>query len=262
MKTNIRLIIILILTTSIIKGQDSDSSVNPRKIYSVNLQSGLNQIREKNLLPLVHKGFVTELSFETEKIKSSLRQFQFTFTYSRVKTSIEEMSKSGNIKLGLNYSFNFLVFQKTNFRYYLGPQASLCYSFMMFPNWDDSHGYWADYMSFGPNNIFSVSLRHECEWFAAINFSLLGLFSRPKEIRPFKMDDSSFGGIFKALNSNVEPGLMNRLFQINIRTEYRFPVFVNKREAITFNTNIIRISGINGQPVFQIINMLGLKIML
>jgi hypothetical protein len=262
MKTNILLITILILTTSMIKGQDSDSSSNHNKIYSVSIQSGLNQIKEMNLLPLVHKGFLTELSFETEKIKSSLRQFQFSLTYSRVKTCLEEMSKSGNIKFGLNYSYNFLVIQKNNLRYYLGPQTSLYYSFMLFPNWDDSHGYWADYISFGPNNIISVSLRHESEWFSSLNFSLFSLFSRPEEIRPFKMDDSSFGGIIKALNSNIEPGLMDKVFRINFKTEYRFPVFVTKREAITFNMNIVRISDNEGQPVFQIINMFGLKIML
>jgi hypothetical protein len=262
MKTNILLITILILTTSMIKGQDSDSSSNHNKIYSVSIQSGLNQIKEMNLLPLVHIGFLTELSFETEKIKSSLRQFQFSLTYSRVKTGLEEMSKSGNIKFGLNYSYNFLVFQKNNLRYYLGPQTSLCYSFMLFPNWDDSHGYWADYISFGPNNIISVSLRHESEWFSSLNFSLFSLFSRPEEIRPFKMDDSSFGGIIKALNSNIEPGLMDKVFQINFKTEYRFPVFVTKREAITFNMNIVRISDSDGQPVLQIINMFGIKIML
>jgi hypothetical protein len=262
MKTSILLIIILILTGTMIKGQDSDSLSNNHKIYSVNIQSGMNQIKEMNLLPLVHKGFLTELSFETEKIKNSLRQFQFSLTYSRVKTGLEEMSKSGNIKLGLNYSYNFLVFQKNNLRYYLGPQTSLCYSFMLFPNWDDSHGYWADYMSFGPNNIISVSHRHESEWFTSLNFSLFSLFSRPEEIRPFKMDDSSFSGILKALNSNLASGLPDKVFQMNFRIEYRFPVFVTKREAITFNMNIVRISDNDGQPVFQIINMFGIKIML
>ena len=35
-----------------------------------NLSFGaLNQIKEMNLLPLIHKGFLTELSFETEKQK-------------------------------------------------------------------------------------------------------------------------------------------------------------------------------------------------
>ncbi len=262
MKTKILLIVILILTGSPTEGQDSESSSNHHKTYSVNIQVGLNQIREMNLLPLVHKGLNTELSFETEKIKRGLRQFNFFLTYSRIKTRLEEMPKSGNLNLGVNYSYNFLIFQKNNFRYYSGPLASLSYSFMMFPNWDDSHGYWADYLSFGSSNFFSFSLRNESEWFTSLNFSLFSLFSRPEQIRPFKMDDSSFGGIFKALNSNIEPGLMDKVIQINFKTEYRFPVFVTKREAITFNMNIIRISGNDDQPIFQITNMFGIKIML
>lgn len=262
MKARIMLFIFLIVTSSLTEGQYPDSSSSHHKTYSANMKVGLNQIREMNLLPMVHKGFITELSFETEKINRRLRQFQFFFTYSRIKTSLEEMSKSGNINLGLNYSYNFLIFQNNNFRYYSGPQASLSYSFMMYPNWDDSHGYWADYLSLGSSNIFSFSLRHESEWFTSLNFSLFSLFSRPEEIRPFKMDDSSFGGILKALNSNIKPGLMNKVFQINFKTEYRFPVFVKKREAITFNMKIIRISANDEQPIFQIINMFGIKIML
>ncbi len=262
MKTNILLLFILILNGSQIKGQDPDSAFFLHKSNSFNIQFGMNQIKEMNLLPLVHKGFLTELSFETEKIKSSLRQFQFSLIYSRVKTGLEEISKSGNIKLALIYSYNFLIFQRNNLRYYSGPQTSLCYSFMLFPNFDDSHGYWADYLSFGLNNILSVSLRHQSEWFTSLNFTLFSLFSRPEEIRPFKMDDSSSGGILKALNSNIEPGLINKVFQLRFKTEYRFPVFVIKREAITFNMDIIHISGNDEQPVFQIINRFGIKIML
>jgi len=262
MRTTILFIFFLILTGGRIKGQAEDSSAIRQKIYSVGMQIGQNQIRELNLLPLVHKGMISEISFETEKIKSNLRQFQFFFSWSRVKTSLEEMSKSANISFGLNYSYNFLIFQNKNLRYYLGPLTSLCYSFMLYPNWDESHSYWANNLSFGTNNILYVALRHENEWFTSINFSLFNFFSRPEEIRPYKMDDYSPGGILKAFNSNIEPGLMNKVFQISFKTEYRFPVFVTKREAVTFNTDILRISGNNGHPIFQIINRIGLKIML
>jgi hypothetical protein len=262
MKTKILLIQILILIGPLIKGQDARLSSDHDKTYSVNFQLGLNQIKEMNLLPLVHKGRLTEISFETEKIKSSLRQFQFSLLYSHIKTGVEEMPKSGNIILGLDYSYNFLIFQKNNLRYYFGPQASLCYSYMLFPNLDDSHGYWADYLSFGPNNILSVLAKDEREWFTSLNFSLISFFSRPEEIRPYKMDDSSVEGILKALNSNIESGSVNRSLQINFKTEYRFPVFVNKREAITFDLNIIRLSQKNEQPIFQLIWQVGIKIML
>jgi len=261
MKTNILIIFILILTVSTIKGQDQNSILT-HKYNSVNLQIGQNQIKEMNLFPMVHKGMVTELSFETEKVMSGLQQFQLFFTYSRIKTSLEEMAKSGNIRFGLNYAYNFLISQKYNLRYYFGPQVSLCYSFMIYPNWDESHSYWADYLSFGANNILSVSLKNESEWFTSLNFSLFSLFSRPDEIRPYKMDDYTLVGILKATNSNIETGFMNSSFHINFKTEYRFPVFTNKREAITFDMDILRMSVNDGDPVFQIINRIGIKIML
>jgi hypothetical protein len=59
------------------------------------------------------------------KVKHTLRRFQFSFLYSRIKTENEEMPKSGNIKLGLDYSYNFLILHKNNLRYYPGPLASL-----------------------------------------------------------------------------------------------------------------------------------------
>jgi len=100
MKTNILLLFIILLIGSRINGQDQDS-LSEHKNYSVGLQFGLNQIREMNLLPLAHKGTLSELSFETEKKKSSLRLFQFCFTYSRVRTSVEELTKRKiNIKDG------------------------------------------------------------------------------------------------------------------------------------------------------------------
>jgi hypothetical protein len=262
MKTKLLLIQILILTGALVKAQDTKLTSDHDKTYSVNFQLGLNQIKETNLIPLAHQGRLTELSFETEKIKKSLRQFRFSFLYSRIKTEAEEMPKSGNIMFCLDYSFNFLIYQKNNLRYYLGPQASLCYSYMLYPNWDDSHGYWADYLSFGPDNILSLSLKHEREWFTSLSFSLVSIFSRPDEIRQYKMDNSSVEGILKALNSNLESGSLNKALQINFKIEYRFPVFVSKREAITFGMNLIRLSQKKEQPVFQFIWQAGLKIML
>jgi hypothetical protein len=262
MKPFILLIFILFLTGSRINGQNPEPSTSDKKVYSVSLHTGLNQIREKSLLPLVHKGMATELMFETEKVKHDMRRFEFLFTYSRLKTSLEEMAKSGNISLGLKYAYTFLVFQKNNLRYYLGPQTSLCYAFMVYPNWDESHSYWADYLAFGARNVISVSLRHENEWFTSMSFPVLGFFSRPDVVRPYKIDDISAGGMMKAFNSNIETGFMNKLLLINYKTEYRFPAFTNKREAITFNLDIIRMSRKDGYPVFQIITMFGIKFML
>jgi hypothetical protein len=105
-------------------------------------------------------------------------------------------------------------------------------------------------------------VKDEREWFTSFVFSLISFFSRPEEIRPYKMDDSSIAGILKALNSNIESASFNRVLKINLRTEYRFLVFINIREAITYEMNIIRLSQKNEQPVFQFNWQVGIKIML
>jgi hypothetical protein len=76
------------------------------------------------------------------------------------------------------------------------------------------------------------------------------------------MDDSSVGGILKALNSDIQTGSVNRALQINFKSEYRFPVLVNKTEAIVFDMTIVRLARKDEQPVFQFIWQAGIKIML
>jgi hypothetical protein len=71
MKTKILLIKILILIGNLIKGQETVSWHYHDNTYPVNLQFGLNQVKEINLLPLVNKKRLTELSFETETVKIS-----------------------------------------------------------------------------------------------------------------------------------------------------------------------------------------------
>jgi hypothetical protein len=256
------MILLLILFVSKNYGQDPGFISEHPKTYSISIHAGTDQIREKILLPLVHKGMVTELSFGTEKIKGSLRQFELLIDYSRLKTNLEEMAKSASVRIGLGYAYNFRLLQSKNFMYYLGPKVSLSYSFGVYPNWDESHIYWADCLSFGVNNIFTLPLPKEREWFTSLSIPLLGFFSRPEDIRPFKMDNVTPGGILKAFHSQVESGFIHNLMLINFKTEYRFPVFTHKREAITFQMDVIRMSKKDGNPIFQLITMLGLKIML
>lgn len=257
--------LVLILTFYIVRisGQETTQIPGPgNKSFAVHLHTGLNQIMDKSLLPLKHSGMATEFSLEKEKIKGSLRNFEFLFTYSRLKTSFEEMAKSANVRIGLSYSFNLPVFLQENIRYYAGPKILAHYSLMTYPNWDESHIYWADCFCAGINNVLSVSLRNGTEWFSTLSFPLVGIFSRPENVRPYKMDAFTTGGIIKAFHSNLETGFINRLLLIGFDTEYRFPVLKGKREAFTFSMDITRMSEKNGSPVLQLTTMLGIKIML
>lgn len=114
----------------------------------------------------------------------------------------------------------------------------------------------------GAGNDLSFSRRSDREWVTSLDFSLAGLFSRPVNERPYKMDDYTAGGVLKTLNSNIEAGLLNKVLVVNFKTEYRFPILSDKREAIFYSMDFIRMSGNDGDPVCQIINRLGIKIIL
>jgi hypothetical protein len=130
--------LLLILTSVQTLAQERDSS---RTNHFISLQFGVNQIKDENLIPKVSTGTITELSYGFEKRKTNWQQFHFTLGYSRLKTKLEDLSKSFNLQLNLGYSRSYALLQKKNFKYYLGPEVNLAYDASYFPNWDDSHLY-------------------------------------------------------------------------------------------------------------------------
>ena len=153
------IIFILLLQAVILNpvwGQESSHS-----FHVIGVGKGLNQIKEENLLPLVHTGFATIVSYEFRNMKGNYQDFQFSAIYSLPKTRAESLSATANIGLNAIYSYCFGLMGGDAVRYYLGPQAKIAYSMAFYPNWDDSHLYWADYYSAGLNNILSFRLKNE-----------------------------------------------------------------------------------------------------
>ncbi len=239
--------------------QESDSA---RIDHVIQVQFGVNQIKDENLHPKVSTGTITDFSYGFEKRKKVWHQFHFTLGYSRLKTELEDLSKSLNIKMDAGYSWNYPLAQKNNFKYYLGPEASISFSLCFFPNWDDSHLYWADYYSIGVRNSFSVKLKNENEWVAFVSLPLFSVFSRPELYRLYKIDDTDFGGIMSNLNSNLAPAHLTNVFYAKFQTEYRFRVFKNKQQAFTFATDYTRVKHDDGNIFSQLSYQIGIKFLL
>lgn len=108
-----------------VKAQKTDSA---KANQFISLQFGLNKIKDENLLPKVSTGTITELSYGFEKRKTNLQQFHFTVGYSRLKTEFEDLSKTANLELNMDYNLGYQLAQKNNFTYYLGPEMRLSYN--------------------------------------------------------------------------------------------------------------------------------------
>ena len=255
----VKLILFLLLLSGTVLSQEMDSA---RTRHFIALRFGLNQIREENLHPKVSTGTLTELSYGFEKQNKRLQRFQLSLGYSRLKTSLEDLSKSINLKLNISYSYNFRLVKSRKFNYYLGPEANLSYTACFLPNWDDSHLYWADYLSVGAKNIFSVSLKNKKEWVTDVSIPLFSVFSRPELHRLYKIDETDFAGIVHNLNSHITAAHLTNVFFVHLQTEYRFPVFHNKTQAFTFLFDWLRVRHDDGNPFYQLSYQLGIKFIL
>ena len=252
-------VMFLLLWTVPAHSQEIDTSAF---YHTVRLQFGVNQIKEQNLHNKVSTGTITDMAYGFEKRDRHLQQFCLSLGYSRLKTGLEDLSKTINIKMDLDYSFDFLLVRKRNFRYYLGPEAGIAYSLSFYPNWDDSHLYWADYYSVGINNSIMVQSRKGHQWITSLSLPFFSVFSRPEPYRLYKIDDTSFGGIVGNMNSNLTPAHLKNVFYVKLRTEYRFEAFKNKQEAFTFSAAYCGVKHDNGQKYSQLSYLIGIKFLL
>jgi hypothetical protein len=194
----------------------------------------VNQIKDKNLHPKVSTGTITEFSYGFERSAKTWHQFHFTLGYSRLKTEIEDLSASVNLKVNTDYSWNYPVVRKDRFSYYLGPEGSIAYNASFFPNWDDSHLYWATNYSVGLRNTWSLKGKGETKWVSFLSLPVFSVFSRPALYRLYKIDETDVGGIARNINSDLASAHPADVFFLRFQTEYRFSVFKDKVQAFSY----------------------------
>jgi hypothetical protein len=230
--------------------------------HTLSLQFGMNKIKDENLHAKVSKGALTEFSYGFEKATKAWQQFHFTLGYSRLKTEIEDVSKTANLRLHTDYSWSYPLVRKHRFNYYLGPEGSISYNVCYFPNWDESHLYWASNFSVGVRNSFSVSLKDERKWVSFLSFPLFSMFSRPELYRLYKIDETDGGGIMSNINSDLTPGHLTNVFFLKFQTEYRFPVFKSKTQAFTYSLEFNRVKHNDGNLFLQELHQIGIRFFL
>lgn len=238
-------------------GQDS-----ARFSHLVQLRLGVNQLRDENLHPKTSTGTLTELVYGIEKVNQRWQQFQFSLGYSRPRTELEDVAKTVNLRIHASYNYTYPLVWRTKVRYHLGPEAALAYTATFFPNWDDSHLYWANYLSVGIRNNLLVPMRHQKQWVTSLSLPLFSVFSRPELYRLYKIDDTSAGGIITSLHSNLSPAHLINVFYVKLNTEIRYPVFQHQTQAFSYRFEYLRVKD-NSSAVFkQIIHQVGITFFL
>jgi hypothetical protein len=82
-------------------GLNAQTPNSLRMNHSVGFRFGINQVKDENLHPKVSTGTITEFSYGFEKKRENLQRFQFMLGYSRLRTELEDMSKSVDFLISL-----------------------------------------------------------------------------------------------------------------------------------------------------------------
>lgn len=227
---------------------------------SFQLMFGLNELKESNLHNTVHKGVLYGLIYEHSKQSNNISLYDIGLKFSRVKTGYEDLSASAYAELFGRYSYFFKITKKTKSTFYFGPEIRLNYDVSFYPNWDESHLYWANYLSLGIGNQYRYQISDKHSLRVNISIPLLSAYSRPLPDRQYKIDDTSFGGIISSLNNNIESGTVNKSFYLNTKLEYQFRITDRISEAICYSYNYTRVSSREGFPFQSNQHNIGIKL--
>ena len=239
--------------------QDIDK-IEQNKRRHISFTTGLNQLKENDLVPLTHTGYLLGLEFGRDKEIGNMRSYNFGFDYSRTKTGYESLPAAVNIRLYYHDAYLFRINDGDDLKWYVGPGAKINYHVSYYPMWDDSHFYWANDLSFGGNTILSYQTKNGNVWTGSAALPVFSILSRQASVRDYKIDDLSFGGIMKSFHNNLTAGSLGTVFYLNMDIEYRYRISGKTEQGIGYKFHSGRYRGKEGKPLGTLNHLITLNL--
>lgn len=230
--------------------------------HSLSLDAGYNQIKERNLPPQVHTGFLAGLNYGFTYKLENISEVQFGIHGSGLKSNLETGIKSANARVQLNYKYLFLFFDNEVFSYHFGFDAGLNYSASTYPAGDESLLYWANYFALGINNRYTYNINSRNRLTFGFSLPFFIVTSRPEQDKEYKVDGMSFGGVLKNMHSNLQPTFFKRNAVISASLEYQFGNPDGRMPAIYYTFYCSKLQSKEGNPYQDMTHTLGFKIYL
>lgn len=256
----VKIMLTLILSLPVYLGFAQQHPGMPAKQNSLSITLGYNQFKEENLHPKVFHGLLVGSSFQHSKISKGISEYSAGLKVSLMNTDYEEFPSSVNMLILGNYKYLFAIAQNENLIYYLGPVADLQYGTSGYFNWDDSHMYFANYLSGGIGNRIIYQTGSKSFAFN-LDFPVISIISRPELNRQYKIDKISFGGILSNLSSNPESALPGKNFFVKMGLEMKFLSARNKSRSVGYNFKYHYMKASMGNPHQNIEHAVSYKFM-
>jgi hypothetical protein len=248
---------LLFLLPAFISYSQSDADM-PVKQNRIAVTTGLNQFKDENIHPKVFRGITIGSSYLHSRISKNILEYGAGFKITLMNTSYEDFPSSVNILILANYKYLFSIVSSQSLHYYLGPLADMQYGTSAYFNWDESHFYFANYLSGGISNRITYKAGNKTFDFN-LDVPLLSCICRPELNRQYKIDDMTFTGIFTNLASNPEVVFPDKNFYVKAGIEMNYQSGRKKLRSIGYNFMYHNMKAANGLPYQNIENTISYK---
>ncbi len=248
---------VLLFAFSFAFARQTNSTTTIRNGLSIAL--GHAQFKDKNLHPKAFRGLNFDINYSHSVEKLNVSEYSFGLNTSFLNTRYESFPTALSILLKGNYKYLFTVAESGKLKYSLGPIADCQYGTNAYFNWDESHFYYANYLSGGISNRVAYQLNTSNLLLLNVDIPLLSVICRPTPNRQFKIDDMTFMGVVKNLASNPQLALPNKNFELKAGVEYRFSTSKKKARSLGYNFCYHFMQSGSGQPYQHVAQTLSYK---
>lgn len=214
-----------------------------QKTKRIQFLTGYIQQKELNLIPKVHQGFQYAVEYQADRELNHLSRFQARLEFSPLTSPWETSGFSANLQIQAGYFHLFPILKNQNWKIWAGPFGNLAYNTSFYPNWDESHLYWANQLQTGVSSRTVYRLQGQARiLFWEFNLPVIGLLSRPNIERDYKIDDFSFRGILQSMHHKPKLIGLSHNFQVHSRIGYNFPITQKKQAQFGYHFDHIQVS--------------------
>lgn len=221
--------IILIFFSKILFGQNYKQNT-----FSILYQPTFYQIKENNFCGLKHKNFGSKFQLSFLKTKDKYYQtYNFSVDFVRPESKYEDGALSVYASIKFQYDILFPVNQLHLGNFQIGGLAKADYKFAYYPNWDESHLYWANFIGFGFKSKYLKTITENKNIYISIDLPILGMVSRTETDRYYKIEELNFSNIIAKNHQHLQLSSVNNYFDLNLN------IGINLKYSQDFSTDFV-----------------------
>jgi hypothetical protein len=249
--------LIIALLVSLFSMAESIQQLN--KQSGIQIDMGLNQNKESNLLPVVHQGGMYGIRFFNQLQSVNISQFETGLQIGTLKSEFEPEIGTIAIRLWGKYAYLFPIVSTDRFSIHAGLESELNYNAGLYFNWDESHVYHANFLSIGGRLQMKYLFPSKNSLTLKVGLPILSAISRSLPNRMYKIDDLTVGGIISDMHNHIRIGTFTKNFLVDSTIEYRFNTSKKIVPAFCYTLRYNQMKDSTGLPFQQIQHLAGIK---